>query len=307
MKILVIGAGGFIGRHLSASLEQAGADILAGYRERQPFSAGGTSRIRHLRMNLRDGEVIRGVLDGERPNAVIHLASNLVPGSSMAEYLSERQQLLDPTLRLLLDLAERGIRLVYFSSGGAIYGRSSVRALGETSACEPISFYGQSKLETESLIRFVARTSGLRYLIVRPSNPYGGGQSLHGRQGVVGAILGCLIEGRPLQVWGDGSAVRDFIHVDDLCEAVTHLVGVDLSADTVNVGSNVGHSLLDVVGTVEAVTGRRVMLDFHPPRAVDVPRVVLDTSRARALGVPPARSLSDGVRKTADGFGMLHA
>jgi UDP-glucose 4-epimerase len=273
---------------------------------RDSFPGAVSSQVRVAHLSLEDTEAIERLLDAEQPDVVVHLASTLVPASDVAAYLEERRTVLEPTLRLLLRLAERRLPVVFFSSGGAIYGPSAESALNEESTCRPISFYGQGKLELEELIRFLGRTANLPYLIVRPSNPFGGSQVLNGRQGLIAAVLGCVRDNRTLRIWGDGQVVRDYIYIDDLCTAVTHLI-TERTAGTVNMGSGIGHSALDVIRMVEQIVARSVLVEFAPARAVDVPRIVLDVSRAAGLGVPSARPLTDGIRQFAADLGLVNA
>jgi UDP-glucose 4-epimerase len=211
-----------------------------------------------------------------------------------------------PTVRLARGLAEAGVRLIYLSSGGTVYGAQTTSLLAEDMPCAPISVYGQAKLEIELHLQFLERTCGLRCLIVRPSNPFGPFQSLYGAQGLISVIFGKLAGNQPLEIWGDGSAVRDYIFIEDATAVMADLIAQDVAGTTLNLGSGTGHSLLEVVDTVEAVVGRRPVLLHKPARAVDVPRLVLDVDRLRALGVQRARPLAEGISAYARWLGMLN-
>lgn len=310
LTILILGGSGFIGTNLAAQLAQRGHRVIAtGRADARAGAEGGDTQagasITNVSTALADVDAIAAIVESRSVDRVIHLASALKPASSLADYLAERETVLTPTFALAEVLAQRSIPLVYFSSGGTVYGAGTGECAHEDDPLAPISYYGHSKLETEEHLRFLHRTRNLPYLIVRPSNPYGPGQSLTGNQGLVSVLLGKIAGGRGLDVWGDGSTVRDYIHIADLCHAVCALIEGEPPNSAVNVGSGIGHTLLDVVGIVERVVGQEVPLSFKPARQVDVPRLVLDIGRLKALGLADARPLETGIRDYARQLGML--
>lgn len=290
---LLIGGTGFIGRNLAAMLLAQGHAVFTTGRPRSMASAG--FEPGRIALDLRDDAEVAKVLDQVKPDIVFHLACNLLPASTTAHYLIERRELIDPSIKLAERLAQDGTRLVYLSSGGTVYGSTVADRMAETDECQPISVYGQAKLEFENYLRFAGRVMGLRYLIIRPSNPFGRHQSPHGNQGLIAILIGKALRGEPLEVWGDGLVVRDYIYVDDLCDAIHHLIGSDIRNDVFNIGSGIGHSLLDVVAAVERAVDRKIELAFRPPRPVDVRRAVLDISKLRATGARPPRPLQEGI------------
>ena len=285
--ILLLGGTGFIGSNLARELAAAGHDVLVGAR------TGNAARAVHA-LPIEDAAAILDFVRDRGVEVVVHLVSTMKPGSPMADYLIERQQVVTPTIQLAHGLAQAGVGLVFVSSGGTIYGVTD-GAPAEDDSCAPISLYGQSKLELETWIAFFGRTAGLRYLIVRPSNPYGRNQPLRGGQGLISVAMGKLLDRQPLEVWGDGSSVRDYIYVDDLVLSIRRLIEANMHGIIVNIGSGEGQSLLEIVATIEQVTGKELELIFRPSRPVDVPRLVLDVDRLRAIGLHHTRSLKDGI------------
>lgn len=300
--ILLLGGTGFIGTNLSHALVAAGHKVFVAARTTDHISS---SAVRPVPFALDAVDELAALVRRERIDTVVHLVSGLKPSSGLPDYLAERDAVLTPTIRLARMLAETGTRLIYFSSGGTVYGAGVESLAAEDDSCAPISFYGQSKLETELHLRFLQRTCGLRALMLRPSNPYGPGQPLDGGQGLISVLLGRLRDGRTLDVWGDGSSTRDYIHIDDLVATVCALVAQDVHGLTLNIGSGDGHSLLDVVRIVEQVTGRRMPLNFLPARATDVPRLVLNVQRLREMGLHHNRPLVTGIRQYAASLGMI--
>lgn len=296
-KLLLLGGRGFIGTNLSQALAAIGYDVLVA--DRETDAARLRSGVRPFSLALGAVDELVALITRERVDTVVHLVSAMKPSSSLADYIVERDMVLTPTILLASALADIGTRLVYFSSGGTIYGACSSDDAGENDPCEPISLYGQSKLEIETHLRFLQRTRGLRALIVRPSNPYGPHQSMTSGQGLVSALLGCVAGKRPLEIWGDGSSVRDYIHIDDLVSMTCALIDRGVEGATLNIGSGKGHSLLDVIRIVEKVTGREIPLNFHPARAADVPRLVLNVERLRGMGLHQSQPLAEGIRAYA--------
>lgn len=281
--ILILGGGGFLGANLARGLvkakfrvsilERPGADL---------------SRLADLLPSLKVFEVLLGETAQVRElirsigvDTVIHLASSLLPSSLGADFAREQREVVVPTFSLLSELAELGVKVVFFSSGGTVYGRAQHGPFRETDPRVPINFYGLSKSLSEDGIAFLHRVAGLKFLVLRPSNPYGKFQPMRGSQGFISVVIRKALAGEPIEIWGDGSVVRDYLLVDDLVQAVTELLVRDVQGVTLNLGSGVGHSLVEVVATIEEVLGRSLPLVFQPGRPVDVPVSVLDISNLR--------------------------
>lgn len=229
--------------------------------------------------SLSDVEGISAIIKKNEIDIVVHLVSTLIPGSSYDDYKNEYQNMIFPSIELMEICAEQGIKFVYFSSGGTIYGnRNDVFPFVEADPMAPISYYGWSKQMMENSILFMHRTKGLKYLIVRPSNPYGHGQNLQGKQGLVAVAIGKILKGKPVEVWGDGSAVRDYIYIDDLAEIFKQLIKRDVYNTTLNIGSGRGYSVNDVLAFLKIVSHKDFKIEYKNPRPVDVSNMVLDVS-----------------------------
>ena len=145
----------------------------------------------------------------------------------------------------------------------------------------PKSAYGQSKLTIENYLAFYGRTTELEVSILRLSNPYGPRQNPLGVQGVIAVAMGCAMDGRPMTLFGRGEAVRDYIYIDDIIEAM--LLAAAHPPAVLNVSSGVGRSVAEVTDEVERVSGRPIARVYAPPRPGDVSANVLDNRRAQAL------------------------
>jgi len=183
-------------------------------------------------------------------------------------------------------------RLVYFSSGGTIYGPSP-DPVPETAAINPLTLYSRSKARVEDVLK----GSGLDYLILRIANPFGGYQEPAKRQGVIPILIRKSFLQEPFEMWADGESVRDYLYIRDFAEALKLLAQNDVSNETVNVGSGVGRTLNYVIETVEQHTGKKIEVRRMKSDVPTVESIVLDISKLVSLtGYSPRISFEEGVR-----------
>ena len=288
-RVLVTGGAGFIGHHLVAALTARGADALvvddlsAGRSERLPPS------VRLEELDVATGDVA-GAFDRWRPAIVFHLAAQVsVPRSEAAPEHDLRVNGFG-TLRVALAAREAAVgRLVFVSSGGAIYGETPEPAT-EDAPTVPDSYYGSHKLLAE---HYVAR-SGLSHAVARPSNIYGPGQDAIGEGAVVATFTDAAREGRPITIHGDGTQERDFLHVTDLVDALL-LLGSDARSGTWNASFGSSRSIGDLAAIVERIAGRPLPRTSGPRRPGDIHLSRIDSDRLRGLGWAPRVSLEDGL------------
>jgi len=254
--------------------------------------------LKVFRGELINYDFVRSVIETNDITTVVHLVSTIIPGSSFDDYKREYQNIIFPTIELMQLCAQKGIRFVYFSSGGTIYGnRKTTVPFVETDPMAPISYYGWSKQMMENSIHYVHRTEGLEYLILRPSNPYGHGQRLHAQQGLIAVSLGKILSGEPITIWGDGSSVRDYIYIDDLSGIVNQLLLKGVSGKTLNIGSNEGHSINDIIDLLRNIVEEPVKIEHVTSRSVDVANMILDTGELKKYVTYQATPLEEGIRK----------
>lgn len=299
-NLLLIGGAGFIGSNLIKSLL-----------ERKTFNIhllepafANLSRVEGLdilvhRGQLSDIDKIESILLNNKIDIVIHLVSTLIPGSSGDDFEKEFVNVTFPSLKLMDFCAENRIKFVYFSSGGTVYGnRKTNDSIKENSEVAPISYYGWSKQMMENSILFKNRTKNLEYLILRPSNPYGHGQNIHAKQGLIAVAIGKILSDQEIEIWGDGSSVRDYIYIDDLTLAISELLSLDnVYNKTINIGSGEGYSVTDIISTLDEITEKKVKVKHLPSRSVDVSSVVLDISLLKSLINFSPISLKEGISK----------
>lgn len=300
-NILFLGGAGFIGASIIANLSYSmDCKIIV----LEPEFAS-LHRLRGLPVVINRGELgniddVKTLILEQKIDTVVHLVSTLIPGSSFDDYQREFTSVLYPSVRLMEFCCEQNIKFVYFSSGGTIYGDRKgdvVLPFKEEDLMAPISFYGWSKQMMENSILFMHRMQNLKYVIVRPSNPYGKGQNLHGKQGLIAVALGKILAGEPIQVWGDGSAVRDYIYIDDLGKAVADILMQDsIVNETLNIGSGVGYSVNEIIDSLRSVVEEEVIVEHVAARQVDVSFVVLDSERLKGYIKFSPRDIRDGIR-----------
>lgn len=299
-KILFIGGAGFIGSSVIKELEKD-----KGYRDLvfvlEPSHAKVTrlegTHARLIRGKISDIEIIESVIKANGIKKVVHLVSTMVPGSGYDEYKQEFENVIFPTVRLAQLCSRLGVQLVYFSSGGTVYGeRKTLVPFVETDPKEPISYYGLSKQMIENSILFEHRVSNLDFVILRPSNPYGHGQSINGRQGLIAVALGKVLAGETMTIWGDGNQVRDYIYIDDLSKVVVQLLKEDLSCRTINIGSGKGYTVKEVLKIVSSVVDEDIAVEYTPSRRNDVSNMILDNSLLRSLCDVQYTPLKEGIK-----------
>jgi UDP-glucose 4-epimerase len=297
-RVLVLGGAGFIGSTLVRALVERGVTprVLT-----RPSRSGANLRsvlgaVDLVHGDFMDDAVLRVAMRGV--DTVFHLITttfpNMVIESSNYDLLSN----LLPTIRMLEIARETGVRrVVYASSGGTVYGEPQQLPITEAHPLAPKSAYGQSKLTIENYLGFYARTTSLQVSVLRLSNPFGPSQNPYGAQGVIAVALGCARDRRPLRVFGEGQAVRDYIYVDDVVDAM--LLAADARPDIFNVSSGIGRSVNDVIAAVERASGRRIEREVVPQRLGDVSINVLDSSRVRErLGWRPRVDFDEGMLRT---------
>lgn len=301
MRFLVTGGNGFIGSHLSASLGRDGHLVrsLARSGSGRHVWPGSELVEHHVGDFGVEAEAARALRDVD---VCFHLACSTTPKTSNEDLLFDLDSNLLATVRMLQVARESGLRkLVFLSSGGTVYGPTSLQPISEAHPTFPICSHGIMKLAIEHYLRLFGRLYGLNYTIIRAANVYGEGQHAHGGQGVVAAFLANVLNDEPIEIWGDGSAVRDYIHVEDVVAALKTASARADSETVFNIGSGIGHSLLQLLDIIDMAVGRTSKRLFKPARDFDVSSNTLCVKRAHdLLDWQPKIPLSVGVAHVAN-------
>lgn len=311
MRCLVLGGGGFLGSHLVESLAAAGHAVRSFDRSaaavHSPLTtpdANPPGTIELFTGDFLSKDDLMRALEGV--DVCYHLVSTTIASTSNADPLFDVGTNVLGTLRLLESAVAAGTkRVVFASSGGTVYGIPREVPITEQHPTEPISSYGIAKLTIEKYLHLYRILHDLDYVVLRLANPYGERQRLHAQQGAVAVFLGRALRGEPITIWGDGQAVRDFVYVSDVTDAlVAAAEPLKTEERVLNIGSGCGYSLNQILDAIEVVTGRPTDRSYTPGRVFDVPVNVLDIAAAsRSLGWAPRVGLEDGLRRFATWIG----
>lgn len=303
MTILVLGGGGFIGHAVLTALRSTGSRIRVLDRQScsDPLYLHG-SDIEWLIGEVADHNVLVGAMDGV--HSIIHLASPSSPAVSESNWGKDVQHQVIETLGIIEAMTTAKVpRMVFVSSGGTVYGNGHHAAVDERASTHPLSIYGINKLATEQFIEHARRTRQLSPVILRVSNVYGRGQSTNRAQGLIGTAIARAHDGAPLRIWGDGLAVRDFVHVDDVARAIMASLAYRGQHFLFNIGSGIARSVKEVIATIEAIGQTSVPTEFLPARQLDVAFNVLNCRRALAeLDWKPEIPFEQGLADTISWF-----
>ncbi|HEX9485190.1 MAG TPA: NAD-dependent epimerase/dehydratase family protein [Gemmatimonadaceae bacterium] len=307
---LITGGAGFIGSHVADRLVAEGwvvhvvDNLVTGKAEQVP------ERARLHRLDIRDGDAAQLVAD-VKPDALVHLAAQMDVRKSVAEPVFDAETNIVGTLNLLEAVRRHSprTRVVFSSTGGAIYGDATTPPNRETFEKNPESPYAAAKLAVETYLAYYARIHGLEYAALRYGNVYGPRQDPHGEAGVVAIFCGRLLNGQPLTVFGDGRQTRDYVYVGDVVDAtfraaVQRLPAAGLlDARAFNVGTGVATDVLQLAEELARAAGVEPHVVHAPERPGEQRTSYLDVRKAREqLGWQPQTSLRDGLAASYEWF-----
>ncbi|MGR9000155.1 MAG: NAD-dependent epimerase/dehydratase family protein [Gammaproteobacteria bacterium] len=278
--ILILGASGFVGGQLLKRLSTEGYDKLHAI---TPHTADTLPGVTYYHTSLDDIDLLRRLLP--ECDWVIHAACASTPGLSALRPVFEAEENLLPSLRFLQILQDYpDVRLIYLSTGGALYGNPdpTIPLVTESLSTAPLSYYGAGKAALEQFVIAFCNQQQRPSIILRPANFYGPQQAYKPGFGIIPTIFHRLKEGLPLQIWGNGQAVRDYLFIDDFIDLCLRLIERPLprtQSKIYNVGSQQGTSLIQLCDLIEQVTGTPVQREHLVSRSVDVQRVVLNCGR----------------------------
>ncbi|HVA78387.1 MAG TPA: NAD-dependent epimerase/dehydratase family protein [Candidatus Binataceae bacterium] len=305
MRILVTGGAGFIGSHTVDALIKEGAgdvaildDLSAGKRHQV------NPKARLHQADLRDAAAVREIIARERPEAIYHLAAQMDVRRSVADPAFDAQVNIVGFLNLIEAARAHGLRRVVFSStGGAIYGEQDTFPAGEEHPRRPVSPYGIAKLATEAYLFYYRVQYGIDYLALRYGNVYGPRQDPHGEAGVVAIFSGKILDGQQCTIYGDGTQTRDYVFVGDVVRANLAALGAKASGIAINIGTGIETSVNDLYATLAAIADFPTAAGHGPARPGEQKRSVISPALAKMeLGWTPVATLRDGLAETFQYF-----
>lgn len=286
-----------MGRHLCKRLIDEGYQVRSFDLPVRPEERMAPPGVEWFEGDFLNNNDVAGAVAG--CDIIFHLISTGIPKSSNDNPIYDVESNIIGTIKLLSLLNNRKDKKVIFaSSGGTVYGVPEIIPIRETHPNNPISSYGITKLTIEKYLRLFNGLYGLKYCVLRIANPYGDGQRINALQGAVAAFIGKVLANQTIEIWGDGSVVRDYIYISDVIDAFCAAAKYDGKQNVFNIGSGQGKSLNEVLDAIEAELGRPIEKKYLASRDCDVPINVLDCSLAKAeLGWSPRFTFEEGIAK----------
>ncbi|WP_447793393.1 NAD-dependent epimerase/dehydratase family protein [Pseudomonas farris] len=301
MKIVIFGGGGFIGSAIADRLLLDKHELRIFERPRvAPYRVFAVEeKVEWITGDLMSTHDVSQAIEGM--DVVLHLVSSTLPKGSNDDPIFDVQTNLIGTLQILNAMVDKKVgKIVFISSGGTVYGPPEYTPLDELHPTNPLVSYGVTKLAIEKYLLLYQHLHNIKVNILRVTNPYGERQRVETAQGAVGVFLSKALANIPVEIWGDGSVVRDYIYVSDVAEAFARTVKYNGSVSVLNISSGIGVSLNALLDTMEKVIGRKIERNYQASRPFDVPVSVLDNNLAlRELEWTPKIELCEGIRKTA--------
>ena len=303
MKIILLGAAGFIGTNLIAELSKdPNNEITIVDRDLRYFKPIINLNIPNL--NIVESDLSMNT-DYEKlvatQDLVYHLISTTVPSTSNRSISEELKANVILSANLLdACVTQKVKKIAFISSGGTVYGAGLNFPINEKDPTNPITSYGIQKLCIEKLLYLYNYMYGLDYRIIRLSNPYGPYQRPDGRLGVITNFTYKALKGEDIYVYGSGSIVRDYIYIDDAIRGIQNIVNGTSPYKTFNLGCGYGTTIKEIIQAIESVLNVKLNINYTTARKVDVPVNYLDISRYEAAyGTLSPINLEEGIKKTA--------
>ncbi|MEM4590210.1 MAG: NAD-dependent epimerase/dehydratase family protein [Candidatus Micrarchaeia archaeon] len=300
MKILVTGGAGFIGSNLVDALIRKKHEVIV----LDNLSTGKIENINKkavfYNIDLRDILKLKSLFEKERPEIVYHLAAQINVRRSIKDPFYDESVNIAGSLNLLECCKDYGInRIIYSSSGGAVYGEPNKLPAPEEHEIKPLSHYGASKFAVESYLSVYNSIYGLDYITLRYANVYGPRQDFLGEAGVIAIFIKNALIGEPLTIFGDGNQTRDFVFVNDVVNANVLSLNYRGNFRIFNIGTGIPTSINQIAKEIEKTIGKKITIIRGEAIKGEVRDTYLDIGRAkRELGFLPLVSISEGIRLT---------
>lgn len=278
-KNLVVGGSGFLGLNWLAYLQQHGADSkVVVFAHEKPAGVEFPSFVTFVEGDYADAQALDDLFSTYQFDRVFHFASSIIPAISSENIRQDIESNLLPTIGLMEMMKKHQVsKLLYLSTGGAVYGNVNQEKVPEEYPCKPISSYGIIKLAVEHYIELYAKLYQIDYLILRLSNPFG---EFHRspKQGVINIAVRRALQGEVMTVWGDGSQAKDYIYAADIGKAIDGLIKAGVKNETINVGSGESLSLNEIIKRIQTKLPA-FQVEYKEAKLTDVQQICLDTAK----------------------------
>ena len=291
MKILVLGGNGFIGKNLCTYISSMGHDVISfdmdyGFRE--------SKKINYVKCYFfQDDDLIPYLKDVD---VVFHAISTINPGNSNNKYMQGYTHDFLQSVKLC-DLSKQyHFKIIYLSSGGTVYGFQTHMPIDEETLAIPINHYGNLKLCIENTFRTFNKQFNTNVIIARIANPYGPGQDYSKGVGFIDAALKRAIHNQTIEIWGDGTVIRDYIYIDDVCHMLASLIYYEGKESVFNISSNSGVSQNEIIKIIHKMVPD-ISVKYLPARSVDVPAIILNNTKILSVCKEQCIEIEEGITK----------
>ena len=299
MNVIVTGGAGFIGSHVADALLARGDavwvvdNLASGRRERVAEGA------ELIELDIRDGEALRALAERVDADALFHLAAQADVRVSVDDPGLDGDVNVRGTINVLEAARASGARVVFSSTGGALYGEAAQVPSPEGTRVEAMSPYGISKYCAEQYLALYNRLYGTAHVTLRYGNVFGPRQDPHGEAGVVAIFFGKLTEGATPLIFGDGTQTRDYVYVGDVVDANLRALEYRGPHGAFNIGTETETNVVDLLAACQRVAGTDAEAEHRPARLGELQRSCLDCALARGeLSWAPRTSMLDGLAET---------
>jgi UDP-glucose 4-epimerase len=297
MRTLIIGGHGFIGSHLTNLLVAKNQSVRVYNHSLNPYLKP-LDEVEYIYGDFGDQDLLKIAL--KNVDIVYQLVSYTIPSTSNDNPIGDVNLNVINTLKFLENCVNASVQKIIFpSSGGTVYGLPQQLPILETHPTEPICSYGITKLTIEKYLYLYNYLYGLDFSILRIANPYGPGQNPTGKLGAVTVFLNRILQHLPIQIWGNGEAVRDYLYILDVVQALYDVQNPNLTERLFNIGSGQGISLNELLEKIRQVIQDDFKVEYIQGRKVDIPTNVLDITKAKTvLQWRPSVQLETGIKET---------
>lgn len=302
MKVLLIGGSGFIGSNLAEAFISLEFEVVVLDREEGDYNNLDPikDKIKIYKGHYSNTELLEEIFTINNITIVINLVTTVLPNTTLENLDTSIYENITANIILFRIMKKNQInKYIYFSSGGTVYGNNGKSINSELDLTRPINYYGWIKTSVENLIMVENNLNNLEYMIIRPSNPYGKHQNIYGNQGLIAVLFGKAIEDKPIEIWGDGETIRDYIYIEDLANYVLELIQNNSWNNIYNIGSGEGYSINEIITSIEKVTNKKIKSIYKEKRNVDIDKNILNVEKInKVIKNNKLHSLDEGLKKT---------
>ena len=301
MRILVTGGAGFIGSNVADRFVALGHEVAIFDNLSSGFREFVNPKAKFYEGDLADAAAVEAAIADFRPEIVDHHAAQIDVRKSVTDPVFDARVNVLGSIGLLQACTKHGVRkVVYASTGGALYGEGRTLPAPEDHPVNPEAPYGASKHTVEHYLYIWKLLHGLDYTVLRYPNVFGPRQNPHGEAGVNAIFIGLMLEGKRPRIFGDGEAVRDYLFIDDVVAA--NVLALEKgSGEMLNIGTGIGTSVNDIVRELKSILSFPEDAIYEAPRPGEIQRIYLDASRAKqVLGWQPTVTFRAGLERTVD-------